>query len=456
MADINPSIFKAYDIRGVYPEEINGLAAYRIGRAYINYLRHNPVLEGPISVLVTADARVSSPELKAELIKGMCDEDPYITIIDAGLSTTPMHYFLINHLKADGGVMVTASHNPKEYNGFKLSRKGAVPIYGGGGMEEIKNTAIRGIFERPQSTGNVEVWAESVSEYIAFLLDSITSPIKPFKVVVDTGNGMAGLIMPDLLKELPIHAELLFVDIDMAFPNHEANPIKDDTLVDLKRRVVETGADFGVAFDGDADRIGFVTNKGERIPGDLVIAMLAQYYLDKEPGSVFTYDLRSSKVVPETIKALGGMPIETRVGHAFIKNIMREKHAVFGGEVSGHYYFRDFFYADSAMFAWLRMMEYISSRDKTLDELVQPLRKYASSGEIDLHVADRDQAVDKVAAHYTDALSVSYLDGLAVEYPDFWFLVRPSNTEPVLRLSMEAKNPAILEEKLHKLKSLLE
>lgn len=452
--EINSSIFKAYDIRGIYPTELDGFAAYRIGRAYIKYLRHNPVLEGKIQIVVSADARASSPELKAELIKGMCDEDANLTVIDAGLSTTPMHYFLINHFNADGGVMVTASHNPKQYNGFKLSRRGAVPIFLGAGMEEVQNTVMRGIFETPTARGTVEE-KTALDAYIDFLISSVdVASIKPFRIVCDLGNGMAGLVLPKLLERLPVKAKLLFADIDMAFPNHEANPLNEETLEDLKAAVQEEKADFGVAFDGDGDRIGFVTEQAEQVRGDFITALLAEYVLKQNAGGKVVYDLRSSRAVPEHIQELGGVPLESRVGHVFFKTLLRNEQAVVGGEISGHYYFRDFFNADSALFAFLTFLKLMSESDKSLSVVLKPLQRYAVSGELNFTVANKDQSMDAVAAHFHDG-KVAYLDGLSIEYPDFWFNLRASNTEPLLRLNLEARTQEILDKKLQEIQNFL-
>ncbi|OGZ45210.1 MAG: hypothetical protein A3C84_02650 [Candidatus Ryanbacteria bacterium RIFCSPHIGHO2_02_FULL_48_12] len=453
--DINPNVFKAYDVRGIYPDEIDGFGAYRIGRAYINFLRNNPVLTGPLKIVVTADARVSSPELKRELIKGMCDEDGNITVIDAGLSTTPMHYFLINHLDADGGAMVTASHNPKEYNGIKLSRVGAAPIAAGLGMEEIKNTALRGIFETKDIHGRV-VTGEYLDAYVSYLLGRVSGrAIKRFRVVFDLGNGMTALVLPHILEKLPIDAVLLCKEMDLTFPNHEANPIKDETLAMLRESIEIEHADFGVAFDGDGDRVSFTTAQGRLVPSDYILALLAEAKLREDPHPKIVFDLRTSKSVREYLENIGAIGIESRVGRSFIKDSMRTHDALLGGELSGHYFFKDFFYSDSALIAFLEVLVFLSSTQKTLDELVAPLDRYVSSGEVNIKVADTERIFDTIAAAYHDATRVSYLDGISIEYPSFWFNVRASNTEPLLRVIMEAKNVEILSTKLGELRILL-
>lgn len=454
--NINPSIFKAYDIRGIYPEEITPEAVYRIGRAFGQYIwitvlnkERDPV------VAVNADARASSPELKAELLRGLLDEKCHV--IDCGLGTTPLHYFAINHLKADGGVMVTASHNPAQYNGFKLSRRGAEPIGEGSGMEEIRNTVLRGIFPVPDTRGSVQE-ENLLTNYIDFLCSIVDiSQIKKMSVVFDVGNGMTGLVLPTLLEHLPLESDILFGDVDMTFPNHEANPIKEETLDVLKRAVTETKADLGVAFDGDGDRVGFITNKGDMVPGDYVVAFLAEHMLAEHKGEEIVHDLvpRSSRIVPEVIARAGGKGIRSRVGHAFFKRAMRKEHALFGGEKSGHYYFREFFFADSALLTFLYVIHYLSQRNATLSECMTPYMKYASSGEINVTVVDKDKALDAVAAHYRDAKETEYIDGISVSYEDFWFNVRPSNTEPLLRISMEAKEKSVLEARLKEVVALV-
>lgn len=446
---IQSGIFKAYDIRGVYPDEITPEAAYRIGRAFGQYIlitvlnkERNPL------IVVNADARSSSSALKAELLRGLMDEK--CQVIDCGLSTTPLHYFAINHVKADGGVMVTASHNPAQYNGFKLSRRGAEPIGEGSGMEEIRNTALRGIFPVPDEKGSVteDDLETAYLDYICSLVDiSMISASggKKMRVVFDAGNGMAGMLLPKLLERLPLETEILYGDVDMTFPNHEANPIKDETLAVLQKTVIETHADLGVAFDGDGDRVRFMTSSGFAIPGDIMTALFAEYLLKERSGEKVLYTVNSSRVVRETISEKGGQPVEGRVGHAFVKAYMRKENIFFGGGLSGHFYWRDFFFAESALLAMLHTFSILSTREEPLDEMVKPLLRYATSGEVNVSVKNQDEALDAVVAHCKDAEEVKYLDGVSIAYNDFWFNVRSSNTEPLLRIVMEAKEKNILE-----------
>ena len=446
--NINPSIFKAYDIRGVYLDEITPEAAYRIGRAFAQYIWVTVLnKERSPLIVVNADARASSPELRAELLRGLLDEKCHV--IDCGLSTTPLHYFSINHLQADGGVMVTASHNPAKYNGFKLSRRGAEPIGEGTGMEEIRNTVLRGIFPVPDEKGTVteDNLQMAYLDYLCSLVD--ISKIKNMRVVFDVGNGMVGLILPKLLERLHLETTILFGDIDMTFPNHEANPVKDETLHVLQKTIIEKHADVGFAFDGDGDRVRFMTSSGFAVRGDITIALFAEYFLQNHPGEKIVFDsARSSRVVTERVQEAGGIVVESRVGNTFIKKHMRKESAIFGREVSGHYCHRDFFFAESALLSMLRLLIILSENEKIADELVKPFLRYVSSGEVNVSVAEKDKALDNVVVHYKDAQEVKYIDGVSIVYEDFWFNVRPSNTEPLLRITMEAKEKGVLEKQL--------
>lgn len=452
--NIEPSIFKAYDVRGIVPEEINKEAAYRIGRAYINYLRNNPALAGPIQIVVSSDARASSPELKEELIRGITDEDAQATVIDVGLTTTPMHYFAINYLKAEGGVMVTASHNPKEYNGFKLSRGGAAPIYEGGGMEEIRNAAMRGVFETPKMYGKVEE-RDIADDYINFLLANVpANELKSAKVIFDCGNGMAGLLVRRLAERLPLTFEILYEDIDMTFPNHEANPDKEETLSLLKERIVATEADFGVAFDGDADRVAILDERGERIPGGALLGVLAKEALKEEPGAPIVHDARPSRALVEAIVAAGGKPIRARAGHSFVGAAMREKDAPLGGELTGHYFFRKSFYAESSLLAFLEFLRIFSRSGENASKLAAPFRVYPSRS-LNMRVENRERAIDKITAVFRDG-KADYLDGVSIEYPDVWFNVRVSNTEPLLRVMAEGRTEEAVKQATSKIREAVD
>lgn len=443
-------IFRAYDIRGKYPDEINEDAAYKIARAFARYLKLGVKEKENLKIVVSSDARISSPALKEAFSDGLLDEN--VEIIDAGLTTTPMHYFIVNKTEADGGAMITASHNPAEFNGVKLSKKGAVPIGEGAGMEEIKNDAIRGIFVNGAPGKIIKKYF--LENYLKFFEEQFPDLMAySVRLVVCAGNGMTSILLRKLFEKFPkFQVEYLHDDLDMTFQNHEADPLKSQNLEDVQSSVFDKKADLGISFDGDGDRAGFVDEKGSIIRGDIVTALLAERYA--KPGEKIIYDLRSSRAVKEEIEAKSALPIESKVGHAFIKRLMREKDAVLGGELSGHYYFRDFFYADSAVFAALSILDLMRLENKPLSELVKPLLRYVKSEEINFKIQDKDKILDKVAAYFSDAQTL-YLDGIKIDYPDWWFSFRISNTEDLVRLNIEAKTPELLEEKKKLLMELL-
>ena len=433
-------IFKAYDIRGVYPADINGEIAEKIGRAYIEFT-------GAKKVVVGRDMRPHSLELFEGLARGMTAQGA--DVIDLGLSSTPQSYFANGTLKADGSVMITASHNPGEWNGFKLCKAQAVPISGATGIMDIKRIAESGAWKKDCVPGKISTY-DIKKEYAAFLR-SFSKVDRKLKVVVDYANSM-GLYeiagVTDLFDIVPMYDEL-----DGTFPNHEANPLKTDTLDAIRARVKETGADFGAAFDGDADRCGFIDNNGDIIPMDLFTALIAQDILSAGPATIL-YDLRSSRAVPECIEANGGKAIRCRVGHAFIKNQMRENDAVFAGELSGHYYFKQNFTAESQGLAMIMLANLICKTGKKVSDLVAPLRKYFSSGEINSKVADVAPILDEIRSRYADG-NMFELDGVSVEYSDWWFNVRASNTEPLLRLIVEADSLELMESKKDELLGII-
>jgi len=467
------NIFKAYDIRGKYPGEINEDAAYRIARAFARYLKLGNADGRLLKIAVSADARASSPSLKEAFLEGLENEN--VEIIDAGITTTPMHYFIVNRAEADGGAMITASHNPAVFNGVKLCKKGAVPIGEGAGMGEIKGDAVRGIFAAAGEAAHSEKIKielkrkDFLDEYINFFEEKFPElKTHGLKLSACMGNGMATILLPKLFKKFPkIKVKFIHSELDMTFPNHEANPLKAENLKDIQNEAEIGDQDAGVSFDGDGDRVGFVDEKGDIIPGDIVTALLARYFTWKpdfqmETGFPVVYDLRSSRAVREEIERYGMRAVESRVGHAFIKALMRKENAVFGGEVSGHYYFRDFFFCDSAVFAVLAVLDLMRIEKKPLSELVEPLMRYAKSGEINFEVQNKDKAMDVIAAQFQDG-RVSYLDGIKVEYWDesippvkrWWFNLRPSNTEDLIRLNLEAATPELLEKKKKLLEELL-
>ncbi|MEW6747512.1 MAG: phosphomannomutase/phosphoglucomutase [Planctomycetota bacterium] len=437
------SIFKAYDVRGVYPEELDEALARRIGVAFATHLRARRVVVG-------RDMRGSSPSIQAALVDGLTAQGA--DVIDIGLSSTPMVYFAIGHLGVDGGVAVTASHNPAEYNGFKLSREQAIPMSQETGIGEIAGLVEKG--GGPDAGRRGKVSSADIRSAYRDHIRRFASAWRPLEVVVDTANGMGGLEVPLILDGSPLHVTWLYKELDGTFPNHEANPLKDENLEDLARTVVKKGAHVGFAFDGDSDRCAFVDEAGRRVPSDIVTALIARQVLPQERGGAIVYDLRSSRMLPEEIVKSGGRPVRERVGHSFMKATLRREQGPFGGELSGHFYFRDNYYADSSLLAMVHMLNIMSTEARPLSEIVAPLRRYPSTGEVNFQVADKDGKIRDLAAVFEDA-EIDYLDGITVQYADWWFNVRKSNTEPLLRLMLEAKEKGLLEEKRRLLYDLL-
>ncbi len=433
-------IFKAYDIRGIYPEQLNEALAEKIGRAYVAFT-------GAKKVVIGRDMRPHSIPLFHALAKGITAQGA--DVIDLGLCSTPMSYHANGKLKADGSIMITASHNTAEWNGFKLCRANAVPISGVTGIADIQKLVEDDNFVPAAHTGTISAYDIS-GEYRSFLRSYVKMDRK-LKVVVDYANAMgmyefAGI--KDLFEVIPMYEGL-----DGTFPNHVANPLQTDTLDAIRKKVVEVGADFGAAFDGDADRCGFIDDKGEIIPMDLFTALIAMDILADGPATIL-YDLRSSWSVREAIEACGGKACMSRVGHAFIKNQMRQENAIMAGELSGHYYFRENFVAESQGLAIIKLANLICKKNLPVSELVKPLKKYFQSGEINSKVADVKSILDKIRSKYADG-HMFELDGISVEYADWWFNVRASNTEPLLRLIVEAKDKAAMEARRDELLSLI-
>jgi phosphomannomutase len=426
-------IFKAYDIRGVVPDELDAAAAGRIGRAAARFLRTPRIAIG-------RDARRSSPELFEALLAGVTEEG--VSVVDLGLVCTPMLYFGVERLGTGGGIMLTASHNPPQYNGFKLCREHAIPIGEASGLKQIEKLAGSISGEPPAARrGSVER-ADVRSGYVEHVL-GVGGGAPRLKVAIDCGNGMAGVGLEPLLARLPLEVTRLYFEPDGSFPNHEADPLKLENLHDVCEAVRRTRADFGVAFDGDADRAVFVDDQAQPIPSDLLTALLARRQLRRHPGGRVLYDLRSSRVTAEEIAAAGGVPEMCRVGHSFVKARMREVGAIFAGELSGHMYFRfsETLVADDGIAAFVAVLDLLDAERRPLSQLVAPLRRYAASGEINRKVKDIPRVLAAIEAEHTGAPEISHLDGLRVSYPDWWFNLRPSNTEPVIRLNLEAASP---------------
>ena len=426
------SIFKAYDVRGVVPEQLGPKDAYRVVRAVARQL-------GARQLAVGRDARVSSPELAGELIRGIREEGA--DVVDVGLVATPMLYFAVESLATDGGVMVTASHNPAQYNGFKICREHAIPVGEASGLREIEKLAA-GIANEPPAARPGALRSAGVTErYVEHVL-AVGEQRPALHVAIDCGNGMAGVALEPLLARLPVRALKLYFEPDCTFPNHPADPLDVENLADVSRAVRESGAHFGVAFDGDADRAIFVDERGEPVPSDLVTGLLARSQLRRQPGARVLYDLRSSWSTAEEIRAAGGVPEMCRVGHSFVKAAMREKDALFAGELSGHFYFRfsPTFVADDGIAAFVAMLDVLGREGRPLSALIAPLRRYFASGEVSRRVGDPQAILAELAREHAGAPSLSHMDGLLVRYDDWWFNMRPSNTEPLLRLNVEAKS----------------
>jgi phosphomannomutase len=432
------AIFKAYDIRGVYPSELDAAQAHRIGRATARFI-------GAKALVVGHDARTSSPELLEALLRGINDEG--VDVIDIGLVATPMVYYAVDHLGAGGGVMITASHNPAQYNGFKICREHAIPIGEASGLREIEAIAKTATDDPPSSPrGSVE----NIDVCAGYVEHALTAGTKRprLRVAIDCGNGMAAVGLEPLLAQLDLEVERLYFEPDCTFPNHEADPLKVENLREVSDAVRRSNADFGVAFDGDADRAVFVDESGEPIPSDLMTGLLARRQLARNPGGRVLYDLRSSRVTAEEISAAGGHPEMCRVGHSFVKAQMREVGAIFAGELSGHFYFRfsDTLIADDGVAAFVALLDVLAVETQPLSQLIAPLRRYSASGEINRRVEDIPKILSDIEAEHSDA-EVSHLDGLLVRYPDWWFNIRASNTEPVLRLNIEANTESEMCEK---------
>ncbi len=439
---IDPSIFKAYDVRGTFPEQVNSDIAYQIGAALVQYLKPN-------SIAVGRDMRVSSDELADGLIKGINDSG--VDVVDLGLVSTDGLYYAVGKHGYDGGVMITASHNPAQYNGFKICRKNAEPLSGQQGLNTILDSIQNGSYLSKASNKGVTVRKDIAEDYATHCLSFIDkSKVKPFRIVIDAGNGMAGATLPPVIEKLPIEVTPLFFELDGSFPNHPASPIELENLVDLQKKIAETGADFGVAFDGDADRMFLMDKDGKQLGGDMVTALVSKSLLKKHPGETILYNLICSKAVPELVEKAGGKPIRTRVGHALIKPLMKKYNAVFGGEHSGHFYFRDFWFADSGLIAFLVCLELISEENKPLHEMVKEIDPYVRSGEINSRVDSIADTIAEVKEFFSTG-QVDEIDGLTIGFDNFWFNLRPSNTEPLLRLNIEANNREILEEEKAKI-----
>jgi phosphomannomutase len=447
MADLD-AIFKAYDVRGIYPDQIDSDVARGAGAGFAALmLEEDPGLE---SVVVGHDMRPSGPGLVAGFVEGVTSQG--VDVVLLGLASTDMLYYAAGVLNMPGAVF-TASHNPAQYNGIKMCRAGAAPIGEESGLLSIKQRVFDGVPARP-TTGSVTERAmlEDFSQHVRGFIDP--AKLRPLKIVADTANGMGGLVVPAVFDHLDIDLEILFGELDGTFPNHPADPLNMDNLRDLRARVLETGADLGLAFDGDADRVFLVDERAEPVSGSLTTAIIASGMLDKHAGATIIHNLICSKTVPEVVAEKGGTAVRSRVGHSYIKQLMAETGAVFGGEHSGHYYFKDNFRADSGLIAALVILEQLSVANVALSELCAPFRRYAASGEINTTVDDQDAVIQRVSLHFS-SLDQDRLDGLTVDAGSWWFNMRASNTEPLLRLNLEAPTQAEVDQRVSEVQALM-
>jgi phosphomannomutase len=436
MSELNPGIFKAYDIRGLYGSEIDAQIAELIGRAFTRVIAE--VEDKPTSELrlgLGRDMRLTAPEIAASYRDGICSEGA--TVLDAGQIGTEMLYYLVGSRELDGGLMCTASHNPKDYTGAKLVKRGAIALSGDAGIGDVRAKIEAGMDDPPAggSAQTLDIYDEFQAAAIEWIQASV---VKPLRVVVDGGNGMAGPMVGPLLRELGLDLIEAYFEPDGNFPDHEPNPLLPRNREFIMREVIDKQADLGIAWDGDADRCFFIDDTGSFVDGDFLTALLADSILRKQPGATILYDVRASRAVADTVQRAGGRALINRVGHAFFKTRMREEHAMFGGEVSGHYYFHDFYCADSGTIPALLVLELLSIQDATMAELLEPYRsRYFISGEINSEVSDQQAKLDELAERYRDGRQ-NHLDGISIDYDDWHFNVRPSNTEPLLRLCLES------------------
>jgi phosphomannomutase len=437
-------IFKAYDVRGVVPDDLDEDVARRLGAAFAQWADRPRLAVG-------RDCRLSSPSLSGAFIEGVVSRG--VEVVDIGLASTDLLYFASGSLDVPGA-MLTASHNPQEWNGFKFCLAGARPVGEDTGLGEIRSLAERDAYEPASRTGTVTErnLLEAYADHVLTFVDATT--MRPLTVVADTANGMGGLVVPAVFERLPVTLVHLYPELDGTFPNHPADPIQPENQRDLKRALLEHGADVGLAFDGDADRVFLVDERAEGVGGSEVTALVAKAMLQRNPGAPIVYNLICSWAVPEVIRENGGEPVRTRVGHSFIKQVMADTGAVFGGEHSGHYYFRDNYRADSGLIAAVVVLEQLSLANAPLSTVLEPFRRYRASGEINSRVDDQLGTIERIAAGYASG-RLDRTDGLTVEFADWWFNVRPSNTEPLLRLNVEARTEELLKDKTEEVLSLI-
>lgn len=456
---IDPSIFKAYDIRGVYPEQVNEPFAYALGRSYATFIKKELNGVENIKIAVGADGRISSPSLKQELIKGLTDSG--LHVVDIGTVSTPTFYFGVAELKVNGGIQVSASHNPKQYNGFKVVRNAAIPVSRDTGLQTLKEIIeTESFIPLSDAKGNIEEVNNILEAEVSDVISRAGNlDYKKYNIVIDAANSVGGLDMEALFAVLTgVNTTFINAELDGNFPGHEADPMKEENLVQLKEKIKEVGADFGIAPDGDGDRIFFIDEKGEIVMPSILRGLLAQIELKKHPGSLVAYDIRPGKITQDMIDELGGKALVTPVGHSLIKEAMIKEGAVFGGESSGHFFYKlPYGTFESPMTVVLDVLRYLSDSGKSFSEVITPYKKYFHSGEINVKVESRvviDKVLTEIKEKYKDGKLVT-IDGVSIEYPDVWFNVRSSNTEPLLRFTIEAKDKTKMEQMRDELLSLV-
>lgn len=452
--EIPRHIFKAYDIRGISGSEITPILAESLGRAYVAWLKKTSKKQS-LTIVVARDMRDTSPEYQAALTKGLTQSGAHV--LDIGLASTPAFYFGVGHLGADGGIQVTASHNPAQYNGFKLVGESASPIGGDTGINDIADIIESELFESSDVIGSVEevggIPEKHVEHEIAFAGDG---DIKPFKIVADPGNGLGAQYLEILFEKLGMDVTQMCWELDGTFPNHESNPFKDDNVVDIKAKVKELGADLGIATDGDGDRVFFIDNEGEVVEPAMVRGILAQRMLERNPGATICYDVRPGKITKDMIEEAGGVPVVTRVGHSLIKAHMKEVGAVYGGESSGHFFYKfDTGIYEGPVVVIIHMLQELSASSKSFAEFIAPLKRYVHSGEINFEVEDKQGMMGTLKTHFNEG-ELDEQDGITITFADFWFNVRPSNTESVLRLNLEAVDRETMESRRDEIKAIIE
>ncbi|MDD5696364.1 MAG: phosphomannomutase/phosphoglucomutase [Candidatus Pacebacteria bacterium] len=439
-------IFKAYDIRGIYPEQINEESAFKMGQAFVVFLKQKTNRD-KLKIVLARDNRLSSQSLFDELKRGVLSQGG--DVVDIGLATTPLFYFSVAHYGYDGGIIVTASHNPPQYNGFKVVSSEARPVGEETGLMEIREIFLKNDFKEG-ALGNVEE-KKTIDDYVA--VNGSSEDFKDIRIVVDTANSVSGILVPEMLKNVNlIH---IFSELDGRFPNHEPNPFKKENVVSLKEMIVKEKADLGAGFDGDGDRIIFLDEKGETVPSDLILALMASLILKDNSKAKIVHDIRSGDVVKETVEGLGGIAIPCRVGHSFFRQKMREEDAAFGGEYTGHFFSGRPYFIESPFFVLFSVLGILKQEKKTLSQIISPFRKYFHSGEINFEVKDKEGKIKELKSRYQEGRATE-IDGLRVDFDDWWFLVRASNTEPLIRLIIEAKTQDILKNKVGELTSFLE